>query len=118
MSDISSPSHFTLPEVGDEAKELGTITTPYGDAGVFIGRYPSGGAISVQLVDPENGGDFATFSVNLPRMNHLLREREFFAKTRSENWFMVSPLLVSGWFEDTGRRVQSDWAEVHIWRIK
>ena len=30
---------------------IGHISTPYGDAAILVGRYPSGGAIAIQLVD-------------------------------------------------------------------
>ena len=33
---------------------IGHISTPYGDAAILVGRYPSGGAIAIQLVDDED----------------------------------------------------------------
>ena len=45
---------------------IGHISTPYGDAAILVGRYPSGGAIAIQLVDDEDPSEpLATFSTNL-----------------------------------------------------
>ena len=42
---------------------IGHISTPYGDAAILVGSYPSGGAIAIQLVDDEDPSEpLATFS--------------------------------------------------------
>ena len=87
---------------------IGHISTPYGDAAILVGRYPTGGAIAIQLVDDEDRSEpLATFSTNLVPYGASVAEDEFCVKTWSENEVLVAPMLATGLFEDTGRRVPS-----------
>jgi hypothetical protein len=102
---------------------IGHISTPYGDAAILVGRYPSssvvGGAIAIQLVDDEDPSELlATFSTNLVPYGASVAGDEFCVKTWSENEALVAPMLATGLFEDTGRRVPSGHVVAPVWRIK
>jgi hypothetical protein len=97
---------------------IGNMNTPYGKAQIHIGRYPVKKAISVQLIDSENGYEpLGTLSVNLPEKNHLLGAGEFFAKIWNENVSLIRPALKSGFFIDTGRTVPTGFVYASIWRL-
>ncbi len=74
------------------------------------------GRLAIQLTDPEDDQSWATFSCNLP--DEPLRENEFFAKTWSENEPLREPMLASGKFIDTGRRVRTGFVEAEVWAIR
>ena len=76
---------------------IGHISTPYGDAAILVGRYPSGGAIAIQLVDEEDPSEpMSTFSTNLVPYGASVAEDEFCVKTWSENEVLVAPMLATG----------------------
>ena len=107
-SPLSAPQHC-----------IGHISTPYGDAAILVGRYPAGGAIAIQLVDDEDPSEpLATFSTNFVPYGASVAEDEFCVKTWSENEVLVAPMLATGLFEDTGRRVPSGFVVAPVWRIK
>lgn len=96
---------------------IGRIDTPYGSAAILAGRYPAGGAIAIQLVaDDEPTEPMATFSTNL--VPYGVSCDEFCVKTWSENEVFVAPMLSTGLFEDTGKRVPSGYVVSPVWRIK
>lgn len=98
---------------------IGGIDTPYGSATILVGRYPAGGAIAIQLVaDDEPTEPIATFSTNLIAYGAQVACDEFCVKTWSENEVLVSPMLSTGLFEDTGKRVPSGYVVSPVWRIK
>jgi hypothetical protein len=98
---------------------IGRIDTPYGSATILVGRYPAGGAIAVQLVaDDEPAEPMATFSTNLVPYGAQVSCDEFCVKTWSENEVLVSPMLSTGLFEDTGKRVPSGYVVSPVWRVK
>ena len=98
---------------------IGRIDTPYGSATILVGRYPAGGAIAIQLVaDDEPTEPMATFSTNLVAYGAQVACDEFCVKTWSENEVLVSPMLSTGLFEDTGKRVPSGYVVSPVWRIK
>jgi len=98
---------------------IGHISTPYGNAAILVGRYPAGGAIAIQLVDDDDPSEpLATFSTNLVPYGASVAEDEFCVKTWSENEVLVAPMLATGLFEDTGRRVPSGYVDAPVWRIK
>lgn len=102
---------------------IGHVSTPYGGAAILVGRYPSsspvGGAIAIQLVDDEDPSEpLATFSTNLVPFGAAVADDEFCVKTWSENEVLVAPMLATGLFEDTGRRVPSGYVVAPVWRIK
>ena len=98
---------------------IGHIETPWGGATILVGRYPTGGAIALQLVvtaDPSE--PIATFSSNLVPSGANLAANEFCVKTWSENEDLVAPMYLTGLFEDTGKRVPSGHVASPVWRIK
>ena len=98
---------------------IGRIDTPYGSATILVGRYPAGGAIAIQLVgDDVPTEPMATFSTNLVPYGAQVSCDEFCVKTWSENEVFVAPMLSTGLFEDTGKRVPSGYVVSPIWRIK
>ena len=98
---------------------IGRIATPYGAATIQVGRYPAGGAIAIQLVaDDEPREPLATFSANLVPYGAEVSSDEFCVKTWSENEALVEPMLLTGLFEDTGKRVPSGHVIAPVWRIK
>lgn len=76
--------------------------------------YARGGTALV--LESPCGEPFGTFSVYVPHLE--LGESEFAAQTWSENALLREPMLATGLFEDTGRRVQSGFATAEIWRFK
>jgi hypothetical protein len=100
-------------------QSIGRIDTPYGSAAILVGRYPAGGAIAIQLVgDDELMEPMTTFSTNLVACGARLSCDEFCVKTWSENEVFVAPMLSTGLFEDTGKRVPSGYVVSPVWRIK
>ena len=98
---------------------IGHISTPYGQAAILVGRYPVGGAIAIQLVDDESlSKPLATFTTNIVPYVAAVAEDEFCVKTWNENEVFVAPMLDTGLFEDTGRRVPSGYVVAPVWRIK
>jgi hypothetical protein len=102
---------------------IGHIATACGDAAILVGRYPSSspvaGAIAIQLVDDEDLSEpLAMFSTKLVPCGAAVAEDEFCVKTWSENEVLVAPMLATGLFEDTGRRVPSGHVVAPVWRIK
>jgi len=97
---------------------IGQVDTPFWPARILVGRYPSGGAIAIQLVSEEGPPESLVFSTNLVPSGALLAPDEFNVKSWSENEPFVTPLLATGLFEDTGRRVRSGFVESPIWRVK
>lgn len=104
---MSEPNHF-----------IGQVDTPFWPARILAGRYPSGGALAIQLVSEEGPPESLVFSTNLVQSGAQLAANEFNVKSWSENEPFVAPLLATGLFEDTGRRVRSGFVESPIWRVK
>jgi len=101
-----------------QSQFLGTVSTPYGDARIVIGRYPKGGAIAVQLLLGDDPDDGWTLSTNLVSYGARVATDEFTVKSWSENEPLIEPMLATGLFEDTGRRCPSGFVEAPVWRVK
>ena len=99
-------------------KTIGSISTPYGDATIHIGRYPSGGAIAIEVFLGPAPSDCWTFSTNLVPSGAPVAVDEFTVKSWSENEPLVEPMLATGLFEDTGLRVPTGFVEAPVWRLK
>lgn len=97
---------------------IGRVTTPFGAALIYVGRYPAGGAIAVQLVGAGTGEPLGIFSTNLVPYGARVGDAEFCAKVWSENEPLVAPMLSSGLFEDTGRTEASGYVAAPVWRIR
>ena len=98
---------------------IGRIDTPYGSATILVGRYPAGDAIAIQLVaEDEPTEPMATFSTNLVPCGAQVSRDEFCVKAWSENEVFVAPMLSTGLFEDTGKRLPYGYVVSPVWRIK
>lgn len=97
---------------------IGRVTTPFGEADIYVGRYPAGGAIAVQLVGVDTGEPLGVFSTNLVPQGAKVDDTEFCAKVWSENEPLVEPMLACGLFEDTGRVEPTGYVLAPVWRIK
>lgn len=81
----------------------------------FSPGYVDGGGTAVVLCDED--GPFTTLSVNATGTSEALPKDEFCVKLWSENEPLREPLLASGLFEDTGRRIPLGYAFAEVWRI-
>lgn len=77
--------------------------------------YVNGGGTAIALYDDE--GPYATLSVNALGTSEVLPQNEFCAKVWTENEHLRAPMLESGLFEDTGRRVSLNEVTAEVWRI-
>jgi hypothetical protein len=99
-------------------RPVGRVETPFGDALIYVGRYPAGGAIAVQLVGVDDGEPLGLFSTNLVPYGARVGPAEFCAKVWSENAPLVAPMLSTGLFEDTGRTEAAGYVMAPVWRIR
>lgn len=97
---------------------MNTYTSRYGGRIQVVALNYSDGNLAVQLYKVEDGEQFATLSVNLPRYAHYLRAGEFFAKTYSENAEIAQEALDAGVVKDTGGRVETPLGTTPIWRCR
>jgi hypothetical protein len=65
------------------------------------------------LMDDEDD-EWATITTNIPVLE--LKRGEFPVKTWSENEILRTPLLASGLFVDTGKRVPTGFVDAELWR--
>lgn len=70
---------------------------------------------AIQLTDTETLSPFAIVSVNLEAVE--LADDECCMKFWSENAPLRQPLIDSGLFHDTGKRVPTGYVEAEIWQI-
>lgn len=66
-----------------------------------------------QVLSSDSGSPFGTLSVVAPKVS--LKPGEALIRMHSENAPLRAPLLASGYFKDTGRRVPSGYVELEIW---
>lgn len=83
---------------------------------VYASRYRFSNRMALQLVDVVGQEDYATFTVNMPE--EPLAEGEFLVKTWSENAPLRQPMLDTGLFEDTGRRVSTGFCRAEVWKLR
>ncbi len=89
----------------------------YGRALVRVGRYPQGNQIAIALVDADTSEPVATLSTNLAAYDVPVEPDAVAIKDWSENAPIIKPLLASGLFKDTGKRVATNHVEIPIWRL-
>src|SRR5690242_4416867 len=68
------------------------------------------------LLRTENGEPYATLSANVPTAKLL--DGEFAVKNYSGNEEIAKAAMYSGIFVDTGKRVQSGYVEMPVWRFR
>lgn len=93
-------------------KKIGTVVVNNEEISIMQEEYRAGG-IALQLMDDE--GPYATFTYCLP--GTVLAAGEFLAKTGAENESLRQPMLDTGLFVDTGRRVESGFIEIEVWKM-
>ena len=98
---------------------IGQVATLDREFAIYVGRYPIGGALAVQLHGhgPLGEPDQIVFSTNIAAHAAGLAVNEFFAKTWSENECLIEPMLDTGLFEQTGRLVPTGFVFAPVWRI-
>jgi hypothetical protein len=94
---------------------IGPINLPnYPHCELWRGQYPVGGHPSVVVANFE-GEIVLKVSVNLP--DAPLEPRQFHVKTWAENESFLAPLLRSGYFRDTGSRLDTGDVQVQVWEL-
>lgn len=79
--------------------------------------YRSNDAIAISAYEEESGEPFMDLTTNTEDARIHLEKGEIMVKTWSENEPYIKPLLESGYFEDTKRRVSLGRVEAQIWKI-
>lgn len=75
-------------------------------------------AIIIQSIEDDCLEPYIEITTNIENIEKVLTENEILVKTWSENESFVKPLLQSGFFSDTGKRVKvSSFCEASIWKI-
>ncbi|MCL4722808.1 MAG: hypothetical protein KJZ90_00835 [Rhodocyclaceae bacterium] len=96
-----------MPKIG-EIKALGH------EIELMAVRYGNGRP-AIVMADKEDGLPFGNLSTNLPDVH--LGQNEIFVKTWGENGPLRQPVLESGLFRDTGRRVPAGHVEAEVWEM-
>lgn len=74
----------------------------------------------ISLYDDSEGymEEYAELTVNSEDgAQRRLNPDEILVKTWSENESLIQPLLDSGYFVDTGKRVQCGFCQAHVWKV-
>ncbi|HNS55596.1 MAG TPA: hypothetical protein PKO34_00965 [Smithellaceae bacterium] len=82
---------------------------------IHLEEYSEGGRLAIILVCDDDGQEYGTLTVNMPEVP--LEPDEIIVKRWSENVNMSEAALMSGLFQDTGKRVATGFVQAHIWRI-
>ena len=78
-------------------------------------HYNHGMRLALTLERLDNGAPYGVFTVNIP--DAPLGADEILVKTWEENTPMRQPMLDTGLFEDTGRRVPAGFCQAEVWRL-
>lgn len=91
---------------------------------VEMAKYDSNNTKAVFIQSLESDEDsfwlepFVEVTTNLEGAEKYLGNDEILVKTWSENELLVKSFLASGFFEDTGQRIEvSQWCKASVWRI-
>lgn len=96
---------------------IGAVFTPYGYADIVKTKYRDGN-LAILLIAQEDQEPIAVLSINLPKKASMLGADEVFVKAWSENEQIAPLVLLTGLFEDTGKRVPTGFVEAQVWRVK
>ena len=50
--------------------------------------------------------------------NESIGPQEIFVRTTEENEHFAKAAMQTGLFEDTGKKVQSGWIKISVWKLK
>lgn len=81
---------------------------------LFETQYANNGRVAY-LLQTTAGEPWCDVTVNLPEVQ--LGDGQFAVKTWGEQQMMREPLLSSGVFRDTGRRVPAGFAQAEVWTL-
>jgi hypothetical protein len=94
-------------------QKIGDIEIYGQQVGIFERATPGfSGGVTIELQDEIE--PWATVTVNLP--DAALEPGEFTVKTWSENESLRGPLLATGLFVDTGKRIPTGFVSAEVWR--
>lgn len=96
---------------------IGAVFTPYGYADIVKTKYRDGN-LAILLIAQDDQEPITVLSINLPDKASLLGADEVFVKAWSENEQIAPLVLLTGLFEDTGKRVPTGFVEAQVWRVK
>lgn len=71
---------------------------------------------AVLVICKDDGSRYGVLSVNLPDVT--LEPDEFAVKTWSENEELSKAAMDTGLFEDTGKRIPSEFVKAQVWKLK
>ena len=77
-------------------------------------NYSNGGRLAIEGIC-DDGEPFSTLTVNIGNAN--LKENEVCIKNWSENEQFADAAKKSGYFKDTGKRIQTGFVEAEIWEV-
>jgi len=97
-------------------KKIGEITAFDTKLALKTTQYTHSKQRALLLEDAVTGEPWATVTTNI--FGAELADNEICVKTWSENEPFREPLLATGLFEDTGRRIPTGNAEAEVWRIR
>lgn len=91
------------------------IIQAHGEPITVVKASYSNGRIAITLVCSD-GEPWGTFSVNLP--DSPIEADEVIVKAWGENEALRAPMLATGLFEDTGKRIETGFVEAEVWRMR
>jgi hypothetical protein len=102
----TAPLKFTPPP------RIGRLTLGAESYDIVVARFPND---RIAVVLEKNFRLWIRVAMNVPAQD--IAEDEFFAKTHDENEEFREPLLATGLFADTGRRLEIGFVELELWRL-
>ena len=101
------------------------MLTPYSLDGRELTCYGLHGTIHVMnycdapqcavTIDDDNHQRIARLTVCIPDVD--LEPDEIIVKTWSENKLIIADVYATGWFVDTGKRIETGFTEAQIWKV-
>lgn len=84
---------------------------------LVLSHYNYKNRIAIQAIDMSDGEPFGTLTTNI---EEDVEENEFFVKDWSENSSWVPQVLEEfpEYFENTGKKFQSGFVQVPVWKLK
>ena len=93
---------------------IGFVTIDGEELSIHVAKYSADNSPAIELMAED--GPYARFTVCIEDSN--LAPGELLVKTWNENDALREPMLGTGLFEDTGRRVTSGYVSAEVWRFR